>query len=71
MEVRTYRDDGTHYGDEIEKTDYFCPNCGVQNVYEEMNDGDYYMGATLYCLSCHHDFCMPVLSENKTHKFIV
>lgn len=38
----------------VEHTEYFCPNCGKQDVYVDSDDsGDYYAGTPHYCMACH------------------
>jgi len=37
----------------------FCPNCGVQDVYIEMSEGDYYTGPDYFCISCKAEFNLP------------
>ena len=44
------------YVEEYNKSDIFCPHCGVKNVWLDQ-DEDYYLGHTGLCLSCgkyHH-----------------
>jgi predicted RNA-binding Zn-ribbon protein involved in translation (DUF1610 family) len=41
-----------HYIAEYEKSKYFCPNCGKQEVWEEQGEGDYYAGSSYICTSC-------------------
>ncbi len=46
-----------HYWVNLEKSDLFCPNCGKQELWQELNEGDYYLGCSYYCISCtnkHH-----------------
>lgn len=41
----------------LEKTDFYCPNCGEQNIVREVGVGDFYQGAGYYCRECkttHH-----------------
>jgi len=59
MEIRYYREDKTHWGCDVEKTEYYCPECGKQEVYEALGEGDYYEGTGLYCNSCNNAFTMP------------
>ena len=56
METIYFREDGSQYGDDIEKTDIFCPNCGKQNIWVAVGEGDYYEGPTHYCLDCRYHF---------------
>lgn len=42
------------------KSEYFCPVCGKQSVYEEQGDGDYYVGVDYICSSCSTVFNMPI-----------
>lgn len=55
---------------ELDKTKYYCPDCGKLNIYEEQGDGDYYHGTCLYCLSCNFVFVMPIRWTDKTNVFI-
>lgn len=48
-----------HYWDEFEKSRYFCPNCGKQEVWEEQGAGDYYVGVTYICAACGAKFDLP------------
>lgn len=35
------------------KTDYYCPFCATQDMWQEENDsGDFYLGVTTHCDSC-------------------
>ncbi len=47
-----------HYIENFEKTKYFCPNCGCQDVWEEQSPGDYYVGAEYICSICGADWTM-------------
>jgi len=49
-----------HYTNNYEKTEYFCPYCGVQSVYVEDGDGDYYQGPLHQCsnVECCHAFSL-------------
>ena len=48
-----------HYVEEYELTDYYCPNCGLKNVWEEEgSEGDYYTGPHLLCTKCRVQFTM-------------
>lgn len=31
-----------HYWEDYEKSELFCPNCGIQSVWQEQSEGDYY-----------------------------
>lgn len=56
--VRTC-DYGTHKNSEIfTLTDYFCPHCGVKNVWEG-SDADFYAGVDYLCRSCNGRFEHP------------
>lgn len=48
-----------HYFEEYEKSDLYCPNCGENEVWEEMGDGDYYVGNDHACVGCGFIFTMP------------
>ncbi len=45
-----------HYIDEYKKCDFFCPNCGLKEVWQEQSSGDYYVGEDLICTACKHYF---------------
>lgn len=48
---------GHHYILDYERTDYYCPSCGKQEVWVEQSGGDYYAGADYVCVACsslHH-----------------
>lgn len=40
-------------------TDYYCPRCGLHNVFQSRAEADYYEGAEYLCGSCLHVFTMP------------
>lgn len=48
-----------HYVERWEKCDYFCPNCGKKEVWEEQGGGDYYAGVDYVCVACDHFFYLP------------
>lgn len=50
---------------EVEKTEYFCPNCGVHGLLCERGEGDYYMGSSFYCIHCKHGLYIPVCVEEE------
>jgi hypothetical protein len=40
------------------KSDWFCMECGKQDVWQEIDGGDdYYHARTVECHSCGHDMC--------------
>lgn len=41
-----------HYEREYEKTEYYCPLCGKQDIWEEQGPGDYYQGPDYLCVNC-------------------
>ena len=43
---------GHSYEETWEKTDSFCPVCGIRNVWVQDSDGDYYQGPEFMCASC-------------------
>jgi len=59
-----------HYWDEFEKTDYFCPECGAKDVWEEAGPGDYYVGADFVCISCGSDWTMQGPGVSKEQNMI-
>ncbi len=40
------------YDENWGKTDYYCPYCGKQEVFEEAGAGDYYLGTQALCIAC-------------------
>lgn len=52
-----------HYWCEFEKTNYFCPECGQQEVWQEQTEGDYYLGEQWLCASCSLKWTMQGLSK--------
>lgn len=40
------------------KTDLFCPYCGKQEVWDEEDEGDYYVGTEKICIACEGSFYM-------------
>jgi len=54
-----------HYLEPIvwEKTDYFCPACGKQEVWREDGEGDYYVREDYVCISCGVEFNLPTGAE--------
>ncbi len=55
--------------EEVEKTRFFCPNCGDKNVYIEKGIGDYYEGEGHYCKNCNFHFTMPTQTIEDTIKW--
>lgn len=55
----TIKKDKTCYEYTVEYTKYYCPECGIQEVYEAIGEGDYYEGTGLYCKNCNNVFTMP------------
>lgn len=41
-----------HYITEYDKSEFYCPLCGKQEVWEEKGQGDYYCGSDYVCISC-------------------
>ncbi|MGZ3796485.1 MAG: hypothetical protein ACXVB1_08975 [Pseudobdellovibrionaceae bacterium] len=60
-----------HYWENYEKTEYFCPNCGAKDVWEEQGDGDYYVGADLICSNCGAGFTMQGPNISKEQNMIL
>ncbi len=48
-----------HYFSNYDKSEFFCPNCGKKEVWEEQGAGDYYVGVNFTCISCKHEFNLP------------
>ena len=62
FDVKYYNGEGiqTHfYTENWSKTEYYCPNCGRQYVWEEDGEGDYYVGSQLMCTCCGVEFNLP------------
>lgn len=61
-----------HYFQDYEHCSLFCPQCGVQSVWQEQGPGDYYIGEDHICVSCKHSFCIqgpsPLESNNELKK---
>lgn len=45
--------------DKMKKTNFYCPYCGKQDVYEDTSVDDYYNGTSSYCASCKKKFPTP------------
>lgn len=43
---------GHHYWEEYLRVDYFCPNCGKQEMWADESPGDYYCGSGTLCIAC-------------------
>lgn len=56
-----------HYIEEYKLTDYFCPNCGSKNVWEEDSEGDFYVGPSLVCTKCRCQFTMQGPYDKNPH----
>jgi transcription elongation factor Elf1 len=67
MKVKPFK--SATYFDDVELTDYHCPNCGQKTVYQALGEGDYYEGPALYCKSCRFDFTMPRGGVNDNLQF--
>lgn len=50
---------GHSYEETWDKSEYFCPHCGKNEVWEQQGDGDYYQGVTYLCISCGGIFHLP------------
>lgn len=59
MKVIQYKSSSIEYSIEVEKTKYYCPNCGKKKVYEQTGEGDFYEGTSLHCIECKFSFSMP------------
>jgi len=70
MRTEYKRPNGTTYGENLVKTEFYCPNCGKQNVMDEDCDGDYYEGSTMYCLDCKCSFTMPSFKIDNEVKIV-
>ena len=47
------------YEEGWEKTDYFCPCCAKQEVWNEQSGGDFYVGEQHLCAACGATFHLP------------
>lgn len=47
-----------HYWNNFEKSEYYCPNCGTKEVWQEQGSGDYYLGEEWLCTNCNHGWTM-------------
>ena len=43
-----------HYFETFDRTDWFCPNCGLRGGVFEAEEGDYYAGGMSICTNCTH-----------------
>lgn len=59
VEVTEHYPNGNSHTASYEKTEWYCPLCGDTQVWQEQGDGDYYEGASLYCIKCDSQFSMP------------
>jgi hypothetical protein len=50
---------GRRYLNEWFPTEWYCPACGHQSVWEEADQGDYYMGVDFMCTHCGVTFYLP------------
>lgn len=50
-----------------ERTEYFCLNCGENQVYRALTPelDDFYLGQPYYCTTCAHGFYVPGGVEDK------
>lgn len=67
--IKTYGDRKIDYTVELDE-DCFCPNCGKQEVYTAVGDGDYYEGSTSYCKNCKCTFTMPSCGVDENIVFV-
>lgn len=45
-------------------TDWFCPSCGKQDMWQEGGGGgDYYHDSSVFCHSCGHEMCCVQAEE--------
>lgn len=51
-----------------EKTDYFCPYCGQDAVWDQVDAGDYYLGTTLTCTNCGVTFHLPCSGASQDYE---
>lgn len=47
------------YTEQWEKTDFYCPRCGKQEVWFINDGGDYYVGEQHICTACKATFHLP------------
>lgn len=63
-----------HYWENYEKTDWFCPHCGKQEMWDSTGSGDYYTGTTSYCTACNFSSQLlggPVLETHPAYLGII
>jgi predicted RNA-binding Zn-ribbon protein involved in translation (DUF1610 family) len=48
------------YEEELDNTDFYCPNCGGINVMVEKGEGDYYLGPDHFCPQCKCIFSLSI-----------
>ena len=46
----------------------FCPHCGLNGVWIECSEGDYYQGPTFICVECGTSFTMPGFNPRSKNK---
>jgi len=65
---------GHHYIETWVKSDFFCPNCGVKEVWTG-GGSDYYMGCGYLCTKCkcsmHLDSCHTEPTKNDNELLII
>jgi predicted RNA-binding Zn-ribbon protein involved in translation (DUF1610 family) len=44
---------------EYSRCEWYCPNCGKQEVWEEAGPGDFYEREDYVCLGCEIHFTLP------------
>lgn len=47
------------------KSNYYCPLCGKQEVWEDQGEGDFYEGVDYACTNCYASFTLPSLGTNE------
>jgi DNA-directed RNA polymerase subunit RPC12/RpoP len=50
-QIRHFRQDGSHWIEAYERTEYFCPKCGKQGLWVATHE-DYYIGKIGVCEHC-------------------
>jgi hypothetical protein len=59
IEIEVKYKGGHSYQEKWELTQWYCPCCGKQFVYQEQGPGDYYVGSEMLCIICNGSFYMP------------
>jgi len=65
IEIVCRSNKGTYkIGEQWDKADYYCPNCGKESVWSDDSD-DYYLGCKYICSDCKVVFYLPIVVDAK------